>query len=49
MKTIPAALGNLVSVEYALMASLLAIVAFASLQMLGDEATNGIFKMASLG
>ena len=49
MNTLRAFFRTIVSVEYALMASLLAIVAFASLQILGDEVTNNVFRLASLG
>jgi hypothetical protein len=40
---------ELFSMEYALMASLLAIVTFASLQILGDEPSNTLFRIAAFG
>jgi hypothetical protein len=48
-KKIVAAARNVMTVEYALMASLLAIVAFASMQILGSETFSSLFKMGSLG
>lgn len=40
---------ELFSVEYALMASLLAIVTFASMQVLGDDASTSLFRLAAFG
>jgi len=38
---------GLFSVEYALMASLLAIVTFASMHILGDEAATSLFRLSA--
>ena len=44
MKPFITALRGLFTVEYALMASLLAIVTFASLQMLGEDAAGSLLR-----
>lgn len=49
MKKLFACLSGLLSIEYALMASLLAIVTFASMQLLGDDPTNKLLKITTLG
>jgi Flp pilus assembly pilin Flp len=46
MKKFLSAARDLFSVEYALMACFLAIVTFASLQILGDEPPSNLFRMA---
>ena len=38
---------GLFSVEYALMASLVAIVTFASMHILGDDAATSLFRLAN--
>lgn len=49
MKRFVKVAAGLFSVEYALMASLLAIVTFASMHMLGDDAATSLFRLASFG
>ena len=49
MNSFLSAIRELFSVEYALMASLLAIVTFASLQILGDEPSYTLFRTTTFG